>query len=221
MKAAARVERFVMKRGMKWIFWECPAWRTSLCLPSLDLFFLYGSYCPVLMFISRRWISRISISWGWVSVANGLMDQGPVFIYCVSVLHCPSFEVFPFFFFFFLLEVIWVFAADSLEIGGRLFTSGQKIKCMVVKLHLLATCSKVQKQKKNRFWGTASALYWFFLDIMFVHLLNSEVHFSTSLHLSVGKAACLWTSLNPWRSQIRFNCMLKIQHMVCWLRTGS
>lgn len=164
MKAAARVERFVMKRGMKWIFWECPAWRTSLCLPSLDLFFLYGSYCPVLMFISRRWISRISISWGWVSVANGLMDQGPVFIYCVSVLHCPSFEVFPlFFFFFFLLEVIWVFAADSLEIGGRLFTSGQKIKCMVVKLRLLATCSKVQKQKKkNRFWGIDSALYWFF-----------------------------------------------------------
>lgn len=150
MKAAARVERFVMKRGMKWIFWECPAWRTSLCLPSLDLFFLYGSYCPVLMFISRRWISRISISWGWVSVANGLMDQGYLFTVCLFST-VPHLKCSPLFFFFFLLEVIWVFAADSLEIGGRLFTSGQKIKCMVVKLHLLATCSKVQKQKKIGF----------------------------------------------------------------------
>lgn len=141
-----------------------------------------------------------------MSVANGLKDQGFAFVCSVSAPLCLYLSP----------EVL------CMRFSCRLFGNQEqdvsiwaKPGCTLIKFCLCATHSEAQKQSVER-QSIGPVLY---LDILFLCVPDSEMYFSTSLCPSLDKAT--WLSELAWIplcSHEKYNCMLKIQYMVCWFK---
>lgn len=141
-----------------------------------------------------------------MSVANGLKDQGFAFVYSVPARLCLYLSP----------EVLCMrFCCRLFGDHDQDVSIWVKTGCTLIEFCLCMTYLEAQKQSVMR-QSLGPVLY---LDVLFVFVPDSEMYFSTSLYPSLDKGT--WLSELAWipmRSHVKYNCMLKIQYMVCWFK---